>query len=94
MQDQPLLRVIAMPTQQQVPQIVTEVAQRLAAAAHRGIHLHVSGERLDDDWLYVVVTPSKPGVRASDHAALMSQIERDLRQHGIGNVLLVPTLED
>ena len=83
-----------MPTQLQVPAIVAEVRQRLADEALRGVHLQVAGERLDDDWLYVVVTPSQPGVRASDHARLMSRIERELRQDGNDHVLLVPALED
>ena len=83
-----------MPTQLQVPAIVAEVRQRLADEALRGVHLQVAGERLDDDWLYVVVTPSQPGVRASDHARLMSRIERELRQDGKDHVLLVPALED
>jgi hypothetical protein len=41
-----------------------------------------------------VVVPARPGIRASDHARLMSQIERELRQQGDDNVLLVPALED
>lgn len=44
--------------------------------------------------MYVVVTPARPGVRASDHARLMTQIERGLRQAGKDRVLLVPALED
>ena len=83
-----------MPTQQEVPAIVAEVRQQLAVAAQQGVRLEVSGERLDDDWLYVMVTPAEPGVRASDHAGLMSKVERHLRQRGAGNVLLVPTLDD
>jgi hypothetical protein len=41
-----------------------------------------------------VVVPSRPGVRALDHASVMSQIERELREQGDDNVLLVPALED
>jgi hypothetical protein len=54
----------------------------------------VSGYKLDDDWLYIVVEPAQAGVRASDHANLMSKIERDLRKEGIDQVLLVPALKD
>ena len=46
--------------------------------AGRGVALDVTDFKLDDDWLYVVVTPSRPGIRASDHANLMSKIEREL----------------
>jgi hypothetical protein len=83
-----------MPTQAQVPGIIKEVRQRLADAARGGVDLKVAGEKLEDDWLYVVVAPARPGVRASDHARLMSDIERELRQQGNDHVLLVPTLED
>ncbi len=83
-----------MPTQQQVKGIVAEVRQQLKDAAEKGIHLKVTGNKLADDWLYVVVTPAKSGVRALDHADVMSKIERKLRQDGKKHVLLVPMLED
>lgn len=82
-----------MPTTQQVSEIVEKVRHRLADAEREGVHLKVASEKLDDDWLYVVVVPSKPGIRASDHARLMSQIERELREQGDDQVLLVPALE-
>lgn len=83
-----------MPTTQQVHEIVDKVRARLADAERHGVYLKVSDERLDDEWLYIVVVPTRPGVRASDHARLMSQIERELRQQGEDNVLLVPALDD
>ena len=83
-----------MPTTQQVQEIVDKVRRRLTDAEREGVYLTVTEERLEDDWLYIVVVPTRPGVRASDHARLMSQIERDLRQQGDDNVLLVPALED
>lgn len=83
-----------MPTTQQVSEIVKKVEARLADAAQNGVHLKVASSKLEDDWLYVVVVPRMPGVRASDHARLMSQIERDLREQGDDKVLLVPALEE
>jgi hypothetical protein len=83
-----------MPTQAEVPAIVAEVRQRLADVAKEGVHLQIAGEKLEDDWLYLVVTPSRAGVRALDHANTMATIERALRQEGKSHVLLVPTLED
>ncbi len=83
-----------MPTLQQIDPIVKKVEHLLKQAETQGIHLKVSDSKLDDDWLYVVVVPSQPGVRASDHARLMSQIERQLRAEGDKRVLLIPTLED
>ncbi|MBW3539772.1 MAG: hypothetical protein KY476_05835 [Planctomycetes bacterium] len=83
-----------MPTPAEVPEIVAEVRRRLAEIGNQGVYLQVTGDKLEDDWLYVVVSPSRPGVRALDHANLMSQIERELRQQGKEQVLLVPTLEE
>jgi hypothetical protein len=83
-----------MPTQAEVPGIVAEVRRRLADVAAQGIHLQVTGDKLEDDWLYVVVSPSQPGTHALDHANYMSKIERELRQQGKTHALLVLTLED
>jgi hypothetical protein len=83
-----------MPTITQQSEIVDRVKARLADAERDGVYLKVSGYKLDDDWLYVVVEPAKDGVRASDHANLMSEIERELRKDGIDQVLLVPALKD
>jgi hypothetical protein len=79
-----------MPTMQQIDPIIKKIEQ----AEVKGIHLKVSGSKLDDDWLYVVVVPKQAGVRASDHAELMSRIERQLRAEGDERVLLVPALDD
>jgi hypothetical protein len=81
-------------TQQEATDIVNKVKNRLAAAAEEGVYLEVSGSKLDGDWLYIVVVPSRAGVRASDYANYMSRIERELRAEGEDNVLLVPALED
>jgi hypothetical protein len=83
-----------MPTTAQMSEIVDRVKAKLSAAEAEGVHLKVSGSKLDDDWLYIVVEPSKEGVRASDHANLMSKIERELRKDGIDQVLLVPALRE
>ena len=83
-----------MPTTQQVTDIVEKVKKRLAEAEKEGIYLKVDAEKLDDDWLYIVVVPSRSGIRAADHAGFMSKLERELRDSGDDNVLLVPALTD
>jgi hypothetical protein len=52
------------------------------------------GNRLDDGWLTVVITPTKPNIRASEYANLMSEIERELRTKGVEEVVLVPALAE
>jgi hypothetical protein len=82
-------------TQQQATDIVNKVIKRLADAERQDrIYLKVTGYKLDEDWLYIVVVPSRPGVRASEYANYMSKVERELRAAGDDNVLLVPALED
>jgi hypothetical protein len=77
-----------MPTVEQVPQILAQIKLRLNEA---GDPIYVSGERLDDGWLMVAVEPTLPtNKRASEYANLMSAIERELRQTGFDEVLLVP----
>jgi hypothetical protein len=81
-----------MPTPNDVPRIVQKVRDSLAALP--GQPLRISGERLDDSWLYIAVEPAKAGVSALDHANEMSRIEREIRKSGDDEVLLVPILED
>ncbi|HSU69317.1 MAG TPA: hypothetical protein VLJ39_20700 [Tepidisphaeraceae bacterium] len=81
-------------TRQQATDVVKEVRQRLADAERKRVFLKVTGERLDDDSLYVVVVPLRPGVRASEYANYISEVERELRAAGKANVLLVPALND
>jgi hypothetical protein len=83
-----------MPTDTQQNEIVERVKVRLKHAEAEGVYLKVSGYKLDDDWLYIVVEPARDGVRASDHANLMSEIEKELRKDDIDQVLLVPALRD
>jgi hypothetical protein len=83
-----------MPTTGQTSAIVDKVRMRLIDGEREGIYLKVTGDKLDDGWLYIVIVPSKPGVRASEYANFMAKIERELRAQGDENVLLVPALED
>ncbi len=86
-----------MPTPEQVPEILAIVQKQLQEAAiHGGVHLSVSEQdsKLEDDWLYVCVTPNEKGERASDYADLMSNIEKDLREKGAEHVLLVPAITE
>lgn len=81
-------------TQQEVAAIVSKVKNRLKEAERENVFLKVDREKLDDEWLYIVVVPSRAGVRASDYANYMSKIERELRAEGDENVLLIPALVD
>ena len=79
-----------MPTIEQVPEIMDHIRLRLHEA---GDPIQVAGERLDDGWLMVAIEPTQPTtIRASEYGNLMSAIERELRQTGFDEVLLVPAL--
>jgi hypothetical protein len=83
-----------MPATQRITQIVDKVRRRLQEAESEGIYLKVVDHKFEDDWLWIAVVPSRPGVRASEHASFMSRVERGIRAEGDDNVLLVPVLED
>jgi adenylosuccinate lyase len=83
-----------MPTTHQVSDVVDKVKAKLTEAKREGVHLEVTSEKLEDDWLYIVLAPTKAGERASDHARLMSRIEKELRKDGDDKVLLVPALDE
>jgi hypothetical protein len=74
--------------------IIKRVQDLLSAAKPRGIHLQLTGYRLDDGWLYLVVEPTQKGERASQHAHLMTEIERTLQKEGFDQVLLVPAVPE
>lgn len=76
-----------MPTQQQIPEIKVHINDQIAA---RSIPLKVDGLKLDDGWLTVVVVPTRAGIRASEYAEFMSEVERELRGKGFDEVVLVP----
>ncbi len=80
-----------MPAEKDQQAIVGRIEQLLAAAAGRNVHLRLDGSRFDDDWLYVVVSPTRKGERASSHARTMTEIERTLQAEGYDQVLIVPT---
>jgi hypothetical protein len=79
---------------EKIDQVVERVAGRLATLGKgRGAELHVENEgtTFDDDWLYVCVESNTDGIRVSDFAEILSEIESELRHDGVNNVLLVPS---
>jgi len=83
-----------MPNEQETPIIIQRVRELLTDAKNRGIHLQLTGYRLDDGWLYLVVEPTQKGQRASQHAHFMTEIERVLQKDGHDQVLLVPAVPE
>lgn len=77
--------------------VLQKVQEKLTAKEQKsGISLTVSREasRQEDDWLYVVVSPARDGIRAYDYVSTLGEVERELRQEGISHVLLVPAIAD
>lgn len=84
-------------TVEDVNSVLRIVQEKLAEKAKRtGILLDVSSEasRQEDDWLYVVVTPSRHGIRAYDYVSTLSEVERELRERGMNHILIVPAIAD
>jgi len=85
------------PSQNQIDTILKDIQKRLDSRQRSStVTLKVDAEasRCEDDWLYVVVTPTKNGVRAYDYVKTLDEVEKDLRANHIENVLLVPAIED
>ncbi len=83
-----------MPAEKDIQTIIGRVRHLLSEAQGQGVHLRLTGYRFDDDWLYIVVEPTQPGERASQHAHLMTRIERTLHDEGHDQVLLVPAVPE
>jgi hypothetical protein len=83
-----------MPAESDQQTIIARVRQLLGESESRGVHLEVAAHRFDDGWLYLVVTPTKGGERASQHAHAMTHVERTLREEGYDRVLLVPAVPE
>ena len=83
-----------LPAEQDERIIVNRVQQLLSDATAKGVHLQLTGTRFDDEWLYVVVAPTGKDERASQHAHLMTEIERRLLEEGYDQVLLVPAVPE
>lgn len=83
-----------MPAKEQVPTTVNRIQQMLVEAEAQGVHLRLTGQRFEDQWLYLVVEPTRPGERASQHAHFMTKVERTLHDQGYDQVLIVPAVPE
>ena len=84
-------------TPQEVEQLRKHVQELLdlhVRQAGLDFSLKVSDDYVqEEDWLYLVVTADKDGVRAYDYAKALSDVETKLRrEEHVEGVLLVPAL--
>ena len=57
------------------------------ACRRKKFALKVGDHRTEDESIYLVVTPKKPGIHGSEYADILSDVEREL---GDEHILLVP----
>jgi hypothetical protein len=63
--------------------------------AHRfGLHVVEELTRTEDNWTYVIVQPTLPGIRAYDYAELLERVEQQIRKQESANVLVLPASGD
>jgi hypothetical protein len=74
---------------QRVQGLLNEESERLGFGLP--IHEHYLHE---DEWLYFVVLPDRDDARLYEYANALSNVEMKLREEGIENVLLVPSLPE
>lgn len=83
--------------QNEIDGIVRKVRARLETlSANRRVDLALEDRdyREEDELLYLNVISKRAGIRPSDYAELMAQIEKELRGEHIDNVLLVPAVPE
>lgn len=73
------------------------VQERLTKCSRRltgyGLQVKRGATRQEDEWWYVVVVPDKDGVRATQYAELLAEVEEELEaQAPQEKILLVPAL--
>lgn len=84
-------------SQTQIPDVITKIRDRVSTKGReRRMELQVEDRdyRLEDDYLYVCVYPVTKGIRPYDYAEILAETEKELRDEGIDNVLIVPTRKD
>ncbi len=82
-----------MRNQAEIDSILNDVRARLNDRKLKtGVDLLVQkdGYLIDDDWLNIIVSPATAGIHAYQYVEALSEVEGELRQHGIEKVLLVP----
>lgn len=80
-------------TTDQIHELVQAIQTRLTTLGRsRGIELEIAEDAttFEDEWIYVAIASPRQSVRVSEYAELLSDVEKALRDDGIGNVLLVP----
>lgn len=78
-----------------VPHAIEEAVQRLldgtSQAKSFGLRVFPEATRTEDDWVYIVIVPTKPGIRAADFVDVLGSVEAQVRsQQGKQEILLVP----
>ncbi|MBM4044283.1 MAG: hypothetical protein FJ279_04150 [Planctomycetes bacterium] len=80
-----------------IAELLKEVQTMLAAKCKRRrfrLRVPKHGYRVEDDWITIVVTPTRAGVDAYDYVNVLSVVEKQLRARGHEHVILVPAMGD
>lgn len=83
-------------TADQVQRLLDKIERLLAGSNGSTPRLRVSRElsRVEDDWLYAIVTGAAPGAGAAEYSKRLSEIEQTIRDEDHANVLLVPGAQE
>ncbi|RJP34698.1 MAG: hypothetical protein C4547_10450 [Phycisphaerales bacterium] len=80
-----------------VKQIIRHLRGLLRERNGSGVELAVEDDGFYEEggWLYLVVTPARPGIRAFEYVERLQELERELRREFDNpNILLVPAWGD
>ncbi|MCX7048043.1 MAG: hypothetical protein NTX50_21470 [Candidatus Sumerlaeota bacterium] len=78
-----------------IPELLKETQTLLNAECRRRkfrLQIPENSYTIDDDWVIIVATPTKNGIRAYDYVEALFEVEKALCARGYEHVLLVPTM--
>lgn len=84
-------------TEDQIQSVLDTIRDHLktrSATSDVPLKVEKGAYRQDDEWLVVVVSPARKGIRAYDYVEALGEVEKELRAEGIEHVILVPAMAD
>ncbi|MCH7812567.1 MAG: hypothetical protein IID40_00970 [Planctomycetes bacterium] len=79
-----------------IAEMIDKLRALLAAPSRQGVQLGIADDGYVEEggWVYLIVTPSSPGIRAHEYVHRLGEIEQELRKEVGQQVLVVPAAPD
>ena len=79
-----------------IARMIAKLRELLRKQSGNGVPLVIADDGYVEEggWVYLILTPAKPGVRAYEYVERLNELECELRKEVDGNILLVPAAPD